>query len=51
MIMKEKIICSRCNGYGEIMKRDRYIDLDGSEDISGTPYVATCPRCKGEGKI
>lgn len=48
---KKKIRCPRCRGLGEIMKREKSVDTDGSEDIGNTPYVSVCPRCLGECEI
>lgn len=48
MIDKKKIRCPRCRGLGEIMKREKAVDSDGSEDIGNTPYVSVCLRCHGE---
>lgn len=50
-IMSEKRNCPNCNGYGEIMYREKLIDSDGSEDIGATPEVMVCPTCNGEGKV
>ena len=51
MSEKKKIRCPRCRGLGEIMKREKSVDTDGSEDIGNTPYVSVCPKCLGEGEV
>lgn len=44
--------CPKCRGRGEIMVRKPFLrDIDGSEDIGGTPYPEGCPRCNGRGVI
>jgi hypothetical protein len=44
--------CPQCRGKGEIMVKKPFLrDIDGSEDIGGTPYPEMCPRCKGKGVI
>ena len=48
---KEYVECPRCLGVGEVMVRYSMLEDDGSEDIGGTPYPESCPRCNGEGKV